>query len=143
MIYLQLKFKNHDLKPLNTLLTELKIKGASVNRARYRIVQLLEAQSKTLTHDSQTLVSEYASRDVSGNPIIKDNNYQIDPVKQVEFSKASNELMNEPLLITVDDYVPQLKKLYAFINEYDGELEGTSAYAFGVFLDALEDAGIK
>lgn len=140
---MQLTIANLQLQPIYTMLSALKIKGASINRARYQVVQLLDERLKTLSHDRKDLINQYAEKDSEGELIVKDNEYQVKPAKQLALNQANTELMTEPVLMTIDDYQPQFQKLYGFLDKYDGELEGMDALAFGAFLDALEKAGIK
>ena len=140
---LQINLSKRQLQYVYNMLSQLKIKGASINRARYRVIELLKIELKVLNHDKESLINTYAVKDAAGKLVVKDDQYQITSGKRGVFNQASIELMTEPVLITIDDYQPQFQKLYNFLNNYDLELEGTSAMAFGAFLDALEVAGIK
>lgn len=140
---MQINLSKRQLQYVYNMLSQLKIKGASINRARYRVIELLKIELKVLNHDKESLINTYAVKDAAGKLVVKDDQYQITSGKRGVFNQASIELMTEPVLITIDDYQPQFQKLYNFLNNYDLELEGTSAMAFGAFLDALEVAGIK
>lgn len=139
----QLAFKNSELQSLLTFLNELKIKGVSQNRARFQVVKLLKEKVDELAESQRAVLNEFVMTDASNKPIIKGNEYQLKPNSRDDYNHEVETLMNENALITIDDYQAKFKTLYEFLLKYDQELEGTSAYAFGAFLDELERVNIN
>lgn len=140
---MQIKLKNSDLENIVTMLNGLTIKGAAINRARYSVLKLLNNQLEDLNEFKKQLVNQYAVQDKNGQPLVEDDQYSFKGNNAVKFQSEFNTLMNENVKITIDDYNDQFKKLYHYLNSYDEELTGASAYAFGAFLDELEAVGIN
>lgn len=140
---MQIEFKNGDLQGIQKLLTDLKIKGAVVNRARYQVSKLIEAKVKELSDSHKELLIEFCKKDASGNPIIKNGQCEIIPGKKAHFNAEFDSLMNENASLTIDDYVSKFRTLYDFMNSYDEELTGVKGYAYGAFLDELERVNIN
>lgn len=140
---MQIKFKNSDLENIVTMLNGLTIKGASINRARFSALKLLNDQLKDLNEFKKQLVDQYAEKDKDGNPRVEDNQYSFTGDNAVKFQSEFNKMMAETVKLTIDDYSDKFKALYDYLNKYDGELTGTDAYAFGAFLDELEEVGIN
>ncbi|GAX04650.1 hypothetical protein IWT140_02293 [Secundilactobacillus pentosiphilus] len=140
---MQIKFKNNDLDNIVSMINDLTIKGASINRARFSVLKLLNNQLEDLNEFKKQLIDQYADKDKEGNPLVEDNQYSFTGGNAIKFQNEFNTLMAEEVKITIDDYSNQFKKLYDYLNSYDKELTGASAYAFGAFLDELEAVGIN
>lgn len=140
---MQIKLNNNDLDSIVTMLNGLTIKGAAINRARYSVVKLLNNQLEDLNEFKKQLVTQYAEKGKDGQPIVDDNSYTFKGDNAVKFQNEFKTLMGEDIKLTIDDYSNQFKKLYNYLNSYDEELTGASAYAFGAFLDELERVEIN
>lgn len=140
---MQIKFKNGDLQNVYNFLTGLKIKGASVNRARFQVVKLFESKVKEFSDARTELVTQYAKKDVSGNVISKGGEVEVLPNKLAEFNSEYNALMGEDALLTIDDYRVKFRVLYNFLAKYDEELTGADGYVYGAFLDEMERVGVN
>lgn len=141
---MQLKIKKGNLQQTISFIRNLSLSGGKVNRARFRILKLLNEKSKEVTEERIEVSKSYANLDKSGEPIIlKDGNLSIEKDKLVPFSNAQNELFKEDSVLTIDDYTEQFQELYKALLDYNGNLQGDELISYGTLIDALEDAGIK
>ena len=140
---MQLKIKNMELPNFLTFLTDLKIKGVPQNRARFQVVKIFKAKVDELAESQKVILDEFVMKDVSGKPIVKNDEYQLKPNSRADYNQEHEALLNEEALITIDDYKDKFKTLYDFLLKYDQELDGANGYAFGAFLDEMERVGIN
>lgn len=139
----QIKFKNSELASVLGFLSELKVKGVPQNRARFQVVKIFKAKVDELTESQKVILDEFVMKDVSGKPVVKNDEYQLKPNSRADYNQEHEALLNEDALITIDDYKDKFKTLYDFLLKYDKELDGANGYAFGAFLDEMERVGIN
>lgn len=137
-----LVFKNSELEEIVSFVQSLKIKGAKLNRSRFRLVKLIQAKRQELEEERLELAKDYANLDDKGNAVIIDGRIDIIEDKQLDFNREQVELYKEDAVIDLDEHRQSLQQFYGFLNEYDEELDGADAMIFGRLLDCLEAADL-
>lgn len=141
---MQLKIKKGNLQQTISFIRNINLSGGKVNRARFRVLKLLDEKAQEVTEERIEVSKSYANLNESGEPIIlEDGNLSIEKDKLAPFSNAQNELFKEDSVLTIDDYRDQFQELYNALIDYNGNLQGDDLISYGTLIDALEDAGIK
>ncbi|WP_429971274.1 DUF1617 family protein [Fructilactobacillus sp. Tb1] len=139
---MQIKLTKGNVEAMISFLEDISLSGGKVNRARFRFIKLLNNKLTEINEDRLEIAKGYANLDKNGTAKIKeDGTLDIEKSKIPSFSLAQNEMYQENALITVDDYVEQLQLLFNALINYENELQGNNLIAYGVLLDAFEDAG--
>lgn len=140
---MQFKIKKGNLQETISFVRNINLSGGKVNRARFRVLKLLNEKSQEVNEERIEVSKSYANLDKSGEPIIlQDGNLSIEQDKLVPFSNAQNELFKEESVLTIDDYKEQFQSLYEALLNYNDNLQGDNLISYGTLIDALEDTGL-
>lgn len=141
---MQIKLKKGNVQQTITFIKNINISGGKTNRARFRVLKLLDKKSKEVNEERMEIAKSYAKLDQSGEAIILQNgNLDIEQEKLIPFSNAQNTMFEEVSTLTVDDYKDQFQTLYEALLNYNDNLQGDNLIAYGTLIDVLEDAGFK
>ena len=132
---------NDQLAAVTELLAGMSLKPAA-SRARTKLLHLVREASTRFGVDEYELISQYATLDDAGKPIINtDGTFNLAaPEKAQEFFALRQELFDSAAGPTYGRHLADIK---ALLDSYDGELSGAAAEAFDVLYDAVADALAK
>ncbi len=130
---------NTDLQPIHTLLVGLPLAGAA-SRARSKLAAMVEAALESLAASELELVTEYASKNSAGEPVISQAGEISFPTTQAgrEFLAERTKLMNEQAELSGQSYTTMAATLYEALMAYEQPLAGEAARAYDRLCDALE-----
>lgn len=135
---------NDQLAAVTELLAGMSLKPAA-SRARTKLLHLVREASTRFGGDEYELISQYATLDDAGKPIINiDGTFSLaTPEKAQEFFALRQELFDSAAEVSGPTYGRHLADIKALLDGYDSELSGEAAEAFDVLYDAIVDALAK
>lgn len=147
----QLVFRKEFLIPIKNFVDALSITGGRLNRARYRLGQILDIKIFELNEERENLAKDYAVMNADGKPTLDTENRIIfkgetpDEIKRTEanFQREYIELLKEDTTANVSEYADYMINLITYLNDYDAPLSGVDGTMYGALYDALENAGYK
>lgn len=136
---MKVEIQNLYVKQAIDLLYDLSLKGKE-SRHRSKFIKLLNERLKEIEEDRIALAKEYSHLDDEGNPIVKNNRYDIKD--QESFNKELNELYDEVFVIEGENNKEIIKTVYKIIKNCDKEFSGAEAMTYEYLYDQLEK-GVK
>lgn len=136
---MKVEIQNLYVKQAIDLLYDLSLKGKE-SRHRSKFIKLLNKRLKEIEEDRVALAKEYSHLDDEGNPIVKNNRYDIKD--QESFNKELNELYDEVFVIEGENNKEIIKTVYKIIKNCDKEFSGAEAMTYEYLYDQLEK-GVK
>lgn len=135
---------NDQLAAVTELLAGMSLKPIA-SRARTKLLHLVREASTRFGDDEYELISQYATLDDAGKPIIDtDGTFSLAAMEKAqEFLAARSELFESVVEVSGPTYGRHLADIKALLDGYDGELSGAAAEAFDVLYDAVTDALAK
>lgn len=137
---MKLALANHHLQPAIGLLDAMKLAGAA-SRARTRLIRLLTPHLEALQEAEYALVTEHATLDEHGKPIIGDDGSftLIDGEHAATYITERDALFTEVAHIQGGTYQGHRQACIDLLTCYDEQLSGSEADAYDALLTALEE----
>lgn len=135
---------NDQLAAVTELLAGMSLKPVA-SRARTKLLHLVREASTRFGVDEYELISQYATLDDAGKPIIDtDGTFSLAAMEKAqEFLAARSELFESVVEVSGPTYERHLADIKALLDGYEDELSGAAAEAFDVLYDAVADALAK
>ena len=132
---------NDQLAAVTELLAGMSLKPAA-SRARTKLLHLVREASTRFGVDEYELISQYATLDDAGKPIINtDGTFSLAAMEKAqEFLAARSELFESVVEVSGPTYDRHLADIKTLLDGYEDELSGAAAEAFDVLYDAIADA---
>lgn len=124
---MKITIKNNHLKKVVEFLETLELSGKA-SRVRVKLNTRLQEKLQEFSIEYTAIVNEF-------DELKQQEKYEVLKDKLAE----SNELLNEPAVVDMTEYEHLLGSLKDELENYQGALQGDSAIAHDVLLDALED----
>lgn len=136
---MKLEIENKYLVPILNFLPKVGVKNEK-SRARSKLQRLISRKVEEYREDDKKIIHDFANLDDQGDPIIKDDSYDIPKAKLKECGKERTKLLNEVAIIEGGEYVNHFGILEEVLLNLDMELTGQDAEAYDILLDAFEAA---
>lgn len=135
-----LEFKNDELIGIGNFLGNLKLKNmASLGRSK--LIKLIVAKNKEFQDDLNEIRDQFFIKDDDGQFKVENEKLVYkDKSQKDEAGKQFNDLDNEKAVIEITEYSSKLKKMYAALQNYDGEFSNQDAIAYDILMDAFDAA---
>jgi len=136
---MKLQLTNILLATHANFINSLTLDTAQANIARVRIQKLLADKYNEYQDDRVDLVSQFATLDEQGNPVLLPDGktYDIPEDKKLEAIQTIKELDQTESVIDLTEYVGQVHKLQTALENYNRDLTGGQAQLLVSFLDAI------
>ncbi|MEW6903269.1 DUF1617 family protein [Trueperella pyogenes] len=133
--------ENRYLPPLIPFLENMPLAGAQ-SRARSKLLGMVTLAFQGLALAERELVTEYATCDENGQPIIgEDSTFTLqNPESADAYVAAREELMSERTILTGDTYEGHYLALQTLLTEYAEPLTGDDASVYDHLCDAIDQA---
>jgi len=132
---MKLSIENMKLTGAINILNEIPLRGLkSIHRSRLN--EQLQEHLKRVADEEKALKKEYSTLDEDGEPIIKDNKYDIKDLDA--FKAAMKEFYDEKVVIDSGDLQVTLKSVKQSLEDSEMELKGESAFWFADLYEAIQ-----
>lgn len=138
---MSIALENRYLPPLIPFLENMPLTGAQ-SRARSKLLGMVTLAFQGLALAERELVTEYATCDEDGQPIIaEDSTFTlVNHDRASEYVAAREELMSEGTILTGDTYQGHFQALQTLLAEYTQPLTGDEAAIYDHLCDAIDEA---